>query len=90
MIHYTSETAASHRSRQLPEKRTGNYLPAADREPAVIDRLIAPTWAEIDEQRDGYDRDARRLRRWQWWFVGMFTLYTTLSGVLLLKLVAGL
>ncbi|SFS16134.1 hypothetical protein SAMN04487846_3249 [Microbacterium sp. cf046] len=54
-----------------------------------IDRLITPTWAEIDEARDQYDRGAKRLRRWQWWFVGMFTIYTTLAGVLLLKLTTG-
>jgi hypothetical protein len=43
----------------------------------------------VQEALDRYNRDAERLRHWQWWFVGMFTLYTTLVGILLLKLLAG-
>lgn len=36
-----------------------------------------------------YDASARRLRVWKWWFVGMFTFYTTLAGILLLRLFVG-
>lgn len=50
-------------------------------------RLIRPTWAEVDEARDLYHREARRLRSWRWWFVGMFTLYLVLVGILLLRAV---
>ena len=47
------------------------------------------TWAEVDEARERYDSDARRLRVWRWWFVGMFTFYTTLVGILLLRIFLG-
>jgi hypothetical protein len=52
----------------------------------VLNRLITPTWAEVDEAREQYTRGARRLRIWRGWFVGMFTFYATLAGILLLKL----
>ena len=52
-------------------------------------QLIEPTWAEMEEARQRYNEDAKRLRLWQWWFVGMFTLYTTLAGILLLNLLTG-
>ena len=55
-------------------------------EPPRFDELIRPTRAELEDARDRYRRDARRLRFWQWWFVGMFTFYTTLAGILLLEL----
>ena len=55
-----------------------------------IGRLIEQTWVEMEEARDRYDRDAKRFRYWRWWFVGMFTFYTTLVGILLLKLFVGL
>jgi hypothetical protein len=55
----------------------------------VIDQLINPSWAEVQGALDRYSREAKRLRYWQWWFVGMFALYTTLVGILLLKLLAG-
>lgn len=54
-----------------------------------IGHLIRPTWAEVDEARERYDSDARRLRVWRWWFVGMFTFYTTLVGILLLRIFLG-
>lgn len=52
-----------------------------------FDRLLRPTWAEVDEAREQYEKDARRLRYWQRWFLGMFAVYTTLVGTLLLTLV---
>jgi hypothetical protein len=48
--------------------------------------LIRPTWEDIDQARMQYDASARRLRVWKWWFVGMFTFYTTLAGILVLRL----
>lgn len=56
----------------------------------LIGPLITPTWAELDDARDRYHRDARRLQRWKWWFIGMFALYTTLVGILLVRLALGL
>lgn len=90
MIHYTSESAAPRWYRQVFDKPDGTDLPATRSGSPDIDRLIAPTWAEIDELRDRYERDAKRFRAWRWWFVGMFTLYTTLVGILLLKLFTGI
>ena len=55
----------------------------------LFDQLMAQTWTEMEEARQLYNQDAKRLRRWQWWFVGMFTFYTTLVGILLLNLVTG-
>ena len=52
-------------------------------------QLIEPTWTEMEEARHRYNEDAKRLRYWQWWFVGMFTFYTTLAGILLLNLLTG-
>jgi hypothetical protein len=55
-----------------------------------VGQLITPTWAEVEAERDRCNRHATRLRFWQWWFVGMFTFYTTLVGILLLKLAVGI
>ena len=57
--------------------------------PPVFDQLVAQTWTEMEDARLQYNRDAKRLRFWQWWFVGMFTFYTTLVGILLVDLVTG-
>ena len=54
-----------------------------------IGPLLRPTWAEVDEARVQYDSDAKRLRFWRWWFIGMFTFYTTLVGILLLRIFLG-
>ena len=45
-----------------------------------------PTTAELTEAVDRFNRDAKRLRFWRWWSIGMFTLWTTLAGILLLTL----
>ena len=55
----------------------------------LFEQLITPTWAEVDSARDRCNRHADRLRFWQWWFVGMFTFYTTLVGILVLNLITG-
>ena len=55
----------------------------------LFGQLIEQTWTEMEEARDRYNQDAKRLRRWQWWFVGMFTFYTTLVGILLFNLMKG-
>ena len=55
----------------------------------LFDELIGQTWTEMEQARDRYNEDAKRLRHWRWWFVGMFTFYTTLVGILLLNLIAG-
>lgn len=55
----------------------------------LFDQLMAQTWTEMEEARQRYNQDAKRLRHWQWWFVGMFTFYTTLVGILLLNLLTG-
>ena len=57
---------------------------------AMVEQLIRPTWAEVESARDRCNRQADRLRFWQWWFVGMFTFYTTLVGILLLELTVGI
>lgn len=72
--------------RQPPDSPARSGQATAAAMSPVINRLIKPTWAEVDEVREQYARGAKRLRFWQWWFVGMFTLYTTLVGILLLKL----
>lgn len=54
--------------------------------PGAFDQLLRPSWREIDDARRRYNAAAQRLSRWQWWFVGMFTVYTTLSGILLFNL----
>lgn len=54
--------------------------------PARMDDLIVPTAAELTEAVDRFNRDAKRLRFWRWWFIGMFTFWTTLAGILLLTL----
>lgn len=56
----------------------------------VFGQLVAPTWIEAEEARHRYDQDAKRLRYWRWWFVGMFTFYTALAAILLFQLVTGL
>jgi hypothetical protein len=61
--------------------------PVRREEAPRFDEMLQQTRAEMEEARDSYARDARRLRVWQWWFVGMFTFYTTLVGILALKLV---
>jgi hypothetical protein len=75
--------------RPLPEDHVGSDQ-LRDREGLpLIDQLVNPTWAEVEVALDRYNRDAERLRRWQWWFVGMFTFYTTLVGILVLRLAVG-
>lgn len=54
-----------------------------------IEGFLRPTWEEVDQARDQFARDARRFRLWKGWFIGMFTVYTTLAGILLLELVTG-
>ena len=54
-----------------------------------LDPLIHPTWAEVAEAREHHRREAKRLRTWRWWFVGMFTFYTTLVGILMARLMLG-
>ena len=55
----------------------------------VLSRLITPTWAEVDEARENYAHEAKRLRFWRWWFVGMFAFYTALVGMLVVGLLGG-
>jgi hypothetical protein len=74
--------------------RQPEHLPGSDQSvsgvmPPVFGQLIAQTWTEMEEARHRYNQDAKRLRYWQWWFVGMFTFYTTLVGILLLNLLTG-
>lgn len=52
----------------------------------VLDQLLRPSWSEIADAQRRHEAAAKRLRRWQWWFIGMFTVYTTLSGILLFDL----
>lgn len=59
--------------------------PAGTTSPS-FDRLVMPTWAEVDEAREQFETRARRLLWWRRWFVGMFTVYTTLAGILMLRL----
>lgn len=54
-----------------------------------FDQLVRPTWAEVDQAREHYETQARHLRWWQRWFVGMFAIYTTLVGILVLRLALG-
>lgn len=51
-----------------------------------FDQLVMPTWAEVDEAREHHETQSRRLLWWRRWFVGMFTIYTTLAGILMLRL----
>ncbi|WP_314506655.1 hypothetical protein [uncultured Microbacterium sp.] len=61
--------------------------PTRDRGPsAPFDDALRPTAAELAEAVDRYSRDARRLRVWGSWFIGMFTLWATLTGILLLRM----
>jgi len=85
------DSSARHRAKRkarpvLTSERTAG---ASDQISPSIGHLIRPTWAEVDEARERYDIDARRLRVWRWWFVGMFTFYTTLVGILLLRIFLG-
>jgi hypothetical protein len=70
----------------VPHREGDRGVTVDDGRALFIGPLITPTWGEIDEARERYDRDVRRLRRWRWWFVGMFTFYTTLVGILLFEL----
>lgn len=72
--------------RQPPDAHAHSGHATGSATTTPLSRLITPTWAEVDEARERYDRGARRLRVWQWWFVGMFAFYTTLVGMLLFKL----
>jgi hypothetical protein len=74
------------RDRRQGPARSSEERPTGRAEAPTMDELIQQTWAEMEEARDRYQQDARRLRLWQWWFVGMFTFYTTLVGILVLKL----
>ena len=80
----------------LEEVAPGVYRPLLESDrswsgntPPTIDELIAPTWAELDDARNRYNEDAKRLRYWSWWFIGLSTLFTTLVGLLLLEMIAG-
>jgi hypothetical protein len=104
-VHRTRYTAPRHRDGEPALSRDGHTVHELFRQPPgsharsgqatgtamspVLNRLITPTWAEVDEAREQYTRASRRLRIWQWWFVGMFALYTTLVGILLLQLFVG-
>ena len=85
---FDNEAAGSAHGQPLEDQRGSDHLMGREMSP-LIDQLINPSWAEVQEALDRYNRDAERLRHWQWWFVGMFTLYTTLVGILLLKLLTG-
>jgi hypothetical protein len=76
--------------RPLAQRQVGSDHPVDGGMAQRLDQLITPTWDEVDAARDRCNRHADRLRFWQWWFVGMFTFYTTLVGILLLKLTAGI
>jgi hypothetical protein len=67
-------------------QRTHDTAPQDEADRGFIDSLMNPTWAEVDQAREQYSRDARRLRHWRWWLIGMFTFYTTLVGILLFEL----
>ena len=88
MINYTSEKSVSI-PRQLPQDEADIDRSASSVMAPLFDQLTEPTWAEMEDARTRYNLDAKRLRHWRWWFIGMFTFYTTLSGILLLKLIAG-
>lgn len=104
-MHRTHHTAPRHRDGEPALSRDGRTVHELFRQPPgshacsgqatgtamspVLNRLITPTWAEVDEAREQYSRGAKRLRFWQWWFVGMFAFYTTLVGMLLFRLVFG-
>jgi len=75
--------------RPLPEDRLGSDQLMGGELSPLIGQLVNPTWAEVEGALDRYNRDAKRLRYWQWWFLGMFTFYTTLVGILLLKVMTG-
>ena len=74
----------------LPKAQPGIDHPVDGGMTHLVEQLITPTWAEVESARDQCNRHANRLRFWQWWFVGMFTFYTTLVGILLLKLTVGI
>lgn len=71
-------------------RRTGNDDSISGELSPDVGRLIEQTWAEMEEARDQYNREVKKLRYWRWWFVAMFTFYTTLVGILLLELFVGL
>jgi hypothetical protein len=91
------EASADTRTHEPPRAQPvrPSTLPAAERPgdgeiSPRLDPLIQPTWAELAEAREQHSREAKRLRAWRWWFVGMFTFYTTLVGILLAKLLLGM
>ena len=85
---FDNKKAHSALGQPAEDQRGSDHLMGREMSP-LIDQLINPSWAEVQGALDRYSREAKRLRYWQWWFVGMFTLYTTLVGILLLKLLAG-
>ena len=89
MINSTFLELAPSAYRQLPGNHSGGDRSISSTMSPPIDQLIAPTWADIEEVQTRYNRDAKRLRYWGSWFVGMFTLYTTLVGILLLEVIVG-
>ena len=88
MTNSTFEVAPLYR--QLPKTHPGSDRPMSGKISPLIDQLVTPTWAEIEDVHNRYNRDAKRLRFWGWWFVGMFTICTTLVGILLLEVIVGL
>lgn len=70
----------------LPELTPSSDHSWRDEQPLPFNELIAPHLTELEDARDRYDQATERLRRWRWWFVGMFTFYTTLVGILLLTI----
>jgi hypothetical protein len=70
--------------------QSGSENPVGGGMSQLVEQLVTPTWAEVESARDRCNRHADRLRLWQWWFVGMFTFYTTLVGILMLKLTVGI
>jgi hypothetical protein len=84
-VNYLPPASAS----ELTESPSVRSQPTSPGGASTMDRLVAPTWADIDEARERYNEDAVRLRRWRWWFISMFTLYTTLTGILLVKIFTG-
>jgi hypothetical protein len=74
----------------LPKDRLAGDHPLEGGMPQLVEQLITPSWAEVESARDRCNRHADRLRFWQWWFVGMFTFYTILVGILLLELTVGI
>jgi hypothetical protein len=72
--------------RELAEPHAFTRDTMSEGAPARFDELIVPTAAELAEAVDRFNLEAKRSCFWRWWFVGMFTLWTTLAGILLLRL----